>query len=83
MDVLVCQAFVMTVVPPEERTTASTITNIPRSLATALAPLIADALLEKTTFGWPLVIGGTLKAVYDVILLLQFRGVATREVGIH
>ena len=61
----------------------STVTNVPRSLAAALAPLIAGALLEKTTFGWPLVIGGTLKAVYDVILLLQFRGVGTREDGIR
>ncbi len=83
MDVPARQAFVMAVVPPEERAAASTVTNVPRSLAAALAPLIAGALLEKTTFGWPLVIGGTLKAVYDVILLLQFRGVATREVGIH
>ena len=83
MDVPARQAFVMAVVPPEERAAASTVTNVPRSLAAALAPLIAGALLEKTTFGWPLVIGGTLKAVYDVLLLLQFRGVATREVGIH
>lgn len=82
MDVPARQAFVMAVVPPSERTAASTVTNVPRSLAAGLAPLIAGALLEKTTFGWPLIIGGALKAVYDVLLLLQFRSVAPREAGI-
>jgi MFS family permease len=83
MDVPARQAFVMAVVPPEERAAAATVTNVPRSLAAGLAPLIAGALLEKTTFGWPLVIGGTLKAIYDLALLVQFRAVATREEGVH
>jgi hypothetical protein len=55
---------------------------VPRSLAAGLAPLLAGALLEKTTFGWPLVIGGTLKVVYDLVLLVQFRDVTTREEGV-
>jgi MFS family permease len=79
MDVPARQAFVMAVVPPAERAAAATVTNVPRSLAAGLAPLIAGALLEKTTFGWPLVIGGALKAVYDLALLVQFRTVVTRE----
>jgi MFS family permease len=83
MDVPARQAFVMAVVPPEERTAAASVTNVPRSLAAGLAPLIAGALLEKTTFGWPLVIGGALKAIYDIVLLVQFRSVATREAGVH
>ncbi len=83
MDVPARQAFVMAVVPPEERTAASSVTNVPRSLATGLAPLITGGLLEKTTFGWPLIIGGALKAAYDVILFFQFRAVATREEGVR
>jgi predicted MFS family arabinose efflux permease len=83
MDVPARQAFVMAVVPPEERAAASTVTNVPRSLAAGLAPLLAGALLEKTSFGWPLVIGGTLKAAYDLVLLVQFRKVATREEGVR
>ncbi len=79
MDVPVRQAFVMAVVPPEERAAASSVTNVPRSLAAGLAPLLAGAFLEKTSFGWPLVIGGTLKAAYDVALLLQFQNVPTRQ----
>lgn len=30
-----------------------------------------------------LVIGGLLKAAYDVALLIQFRAVATREEGVY
>jgi MFS family permease len=83
MDVPARQAFVMAVVPPEERTAASSVTNVPRSLAAGLAPLIAGALLQKSSFGWPLIIGGTLKAIYDLALLVQFRAVAPREDGIR
>jgi len=83
MDVPARQAFVMAVVPPEERAAAASVTNVPRSLAAALAPLIAGTLLQKTSFGWPLVIGGSLKAAYDVALLIQFRAVATREEGVY
>jgi predicted MFS family arabinose efflux permease len=83
MDVPARQAFVMAVVPPEERAAAASVTNVPRSLAAGLAPLLTGLLLEKTTFGWPLVIGGTLKATYDLALLFQFRKVRTREAGIN
>jgi len=73
MDVPARQAFVMALVPPDERTAAATVTNVPRSLATALSPLLAGMMLERSSFGWPLVVGGLLKACYDVLLLLQFR----------
>jgi MFS family permease len=82
MDVPARQAYVMAVVPPEERAAASSVTNVPRSLAAGLAPLIAGAFLERSTFGWPLVIGGALKAAYDLILFFQFRAVRPREAGI-
>jgi hypothetical protein len=38
---------------PAGETAASSVTNVPRSLAAALAPLMAGALLEKATFGCP------------------------------
>jgi MFS family permease len=52
---------------------------VPRSLATALGPLLAGALLARSSFGWPLVIGGGLKALYDLILLFMFRAVRLPE----
>jgi hypothetical protein len=45
---------------------------VPRSLATASSPLLSGYLLGLTTFGWPLVIGGVLKGLYDVLLLGMF-----------
>jgi len=73
MDVPARQSYVMAVVPAEERAAAASVTNVPRSLATALAPLFAGALLEYPEIGWPLVVGGALKIVYDGLLLWQFR----------
>jgi MFS family permease len=75
MDVPARQSYVMAVVPVEERPAAASMTNVPRSLATALSPLIAGALLQHSTFGWPLIAGGLLKLVYDLLLLALFRRV--------
>ncbi len=79
MDVPARQSYVMAVVPPEERAAAASITNVPRSLASALSPSLAGALLALSTFGWPLVLGGALKIVYDLLLLAQFRNVRPPE----
>jgi MFS family permease len=73
MDVPARQSYVMAVVPPEERAAAASVTNVPRSLASALAPLPAGMMLEITSFGWPLVCAGVLKIIYDALLLVQFR----------
>jgi MFS family permease len=75
MDVPARQSYVMAVVPPEERAAAASVTNVPRSLASALAPLLAGAMLEQSSFGWPLICAGLLKIVYDLLLLWQFRRV--------
>jgi hypothetical protein len=60
-------------VPPEERAAAASVTNVPRSLAAALTPLAAGWLLARTSFGWPLLLGGLTKALYDLALLARFR----------
>jgi MFS family permease len=75
MDVPVRSSYVMAVVTPAERPAAASITNVPRGLAGALAPLAAGRLLDASRFGWPLVIGGFLKLLYDGLLLLLFREV--------
>jgi MFS family permease len=72
MDVPARQSFVMQVVSPEERAAAASVTNVPRSLAAAMAPLLAGLMLAHTDFGWPLVAGGLLKITYDLLLLRQF-----------
>jgi MFS family permease len=75
MDVPARQSYVMAVVPPEERAAAASVTNVPRSLAAALPPVLAGWMLDHTTFGWPLIVGGAMKALYDLLLLAQFRRV--------
>jgi len=75
MDVPARQSYVMSVVPPEERAAAASITNVPRSLASAISPSLAGALLQWSTFGWPLIAAGAIKIVYDLLLLVQFRNV--------
>jgi predicted MFS family arabinose efflux permease len=73
MDVPTRSSFVMAIVPPAERPAAASVTSVPRSLASASSPLLAGYLLGISTFGWPLVIAGALKIVYDVLLLAFFR----------
>jgi MFS family permease len=79
MDVPARTSYVMAVVTPAERPAAASVTNVPRSLASAMAPFLAGWLLERSRFGWPLVIGGCLKALYDLILLAMFAGVRPPE----
>jgi hypothetical protein len=79
MDVPVRQAYVMAVVPPAERAAAATVTAVPRSLAAALPPLVVGLMLDRSVVGWPLVIGGVLKAIYDVLLLVQLRGIPVED----
>lgn len=75
MDVPARQAFVMAVVLPEERPAAASVTNVPRSLAAASTPALAGWLLSNGHLAWPLVLGGTAKAAYDLLLLIRFRDV--------
>jgi predicted MFS family arabinose efflux permease len=73
MDVPVRNAYVMSVVTPVERAAAASVTNVPRSLASALPPIAAGWMLDRSNFGWPLIIAGSLKIVYDLLLLRMAR----------
>jgi len=79
MDVPTRTSYVMAVVTPAERTAAASMTSVPRSLASAISPSIAGWLLTLSGFGWPLVIGGAIKAVYDLLLLAMFRHIRPPE----
>jgi predicted MFS family arabinose efflux permease len=79
MDVPVRNSYVMAVVTPPERPAAASITAVPKSLAAALGPLLAGWLFSLSVFGWPLVLAGGLKGLYDVLLLLRFRALKPPE----
>lgn len=73
MDVPARTSYVMSVVTPAERPAAASLTAVPRSLAAAASPALAGSMLGASGFGWPLVIAGSLKIVYDLLLLALFR----------
>jgi MFS family permease len=79
MDVPTRSSYVMAIVPPNERAAAASVTSVPRSLASAVGPLLAGYLLSVSPFGWPLVIAGTLKITYDLLLLRNFRTLRAPE----
>jgi MFS family permease len=79
MDVPARTSYVMAVVTPAERPAAASMTAVPRSLASAIGPTVGGYLLLLSPFGWPLVLGGGLKVVYDLALLAMFQKVKPPE----
>lgn len=79
MDVPPRASYVMAVVSPGERAAAAGVTAVPRSLASAVSPMIAGYMLSISAFGWPLVVCGGLKIVYDLTLLYLFRHIKPPE----
>jgi MFS family permease len=78
MDVPTRQSFVASVVAPDERSAAAGVTNIFRSCGAMISPLLAGILLASpATLAAPFFVAGALKIVYDLILLMMFRQVAT------
>ena len=79
MDVPTRTSYVMAVVTPAERTAAASVTAVPRSLASSLAPALSGALLATSFAGLPFVICGCLKIAYDLALLFSFRHIRPPE----
>lgn len=73
MDVPTRQAYVSTMVDPEERTAAAAFTNTARYVARPFGPAIGTALMQHVAFGAPFVAAGALKSVYDLVLWRVFR----------
>ncbi|MGH8927054.1 MAG: MFS transporter [Acidimicrobiia bacterium] len=72
MDVPTRQAYVMTLVEPEERTAATAYTNTARYVVRPLGPVIAGAAVTLAA-GTPFLIAGLLKSLYDLTLWSWFR----------
>ncbi len=80
MDVPARTSWTMSVVPEHRRAATAAVTNVPRSLAAVPGPMLAGLLLDEHGIGWPLVVAGAIKVLYDLILLAQF-GRADTEVA--
>ena len=74
MDVPTRQSYTMAVVAPDERSAASGITTIARSLGASVSPALSGMLLSVAgLMSLPFLIGGGLKIVYDLLLYRSFR----------
>jgi len=74
MDVPVRQSYTMAVVAPDERSAASGITTVARSVGAAVSPLIAGLFMASPLlFPAPFFVAGGLKIVYDLLLYRMFR----------
>jgi len=75
MDVPTRQSFLMLAVQDHEREAAASLTNMSRTLAQSLSPTLAGWVMQGLSLGAPLVVGGGLKIVYDLILYATIRHV--------
>lgn len=80
MDVPTRQSYTMAVVRPDERSAASGVTSIARSLGAAAAPVLSTTLIAiPALFSAPFFIAGGLKIVYDLLLYQRFRALKPPE----
>jgi len=80
MDVPTRQSYTMAVVAPDERSAASGVTAIARSVGASLSPTLTGIMFSiPAFFNAPLFLAGGLKIVYDLLLFREFRSVIPPE----
>ena len=80
MDVPARQSYTMAVVEPDERSAASGVTGVARTVGAALSPVFAGLLLSSAAgMALPFLISGGLKIVYDLALYFSFQAVRPPE----
>ncbi|MBI5303333.1 MAG: MFS transporter [Chloroflexi bacterium] len=73
MDVPTRQSYTMAVVEPDERSAASGVTTIARSVGAALSPSLTGILMSASLLSVPFFLSGGLKIIYDLTLWRSFR----------
>jgi MFS family permease len=80
MDVPTRQSYTMAVVAPDERSAASGVTAIARSVGAAASPALTGLLFSiPVLFNVPFFLSGGLKIIYDLLLYREFRAVKPPE----
>jgi predicted MFS family arabinose efflux permease len=80
MDVPTRQSYTMAVVAPDERSAASGVTTIARSVGASVSPSLAGLLLASAGLvNVPLFLAGGLKIAYDLLLYRSFKHHAPPE----
>ena len=82
MDVPTRQSYTMAVVAPDERSAASGVTAIARSIGASVSPALTGFFLSvPALLSMPFFLCGGLKIVYDLLLFREFRAVKPPEEG--
>jgi len=80
MDVPTRQSYTMAVVSPDERSAASGVTSIARSVGAAISPSLTGIFFAvPALLGVPFYLAGGLKIVYDLLLYRGFRAMKPPE----
>jgi predicted MFS family arabinose efflux permease len=73
MDVPTRQSYTMAVVAPEERSAASGVTGVARSIGASVSPMLAALLVGNPALAsLPFLLSGGIKIVYDLLLYRSF-----------
>ncbi|HKV88870.1 MAG TPA: MFS transporter [Candidatus Dormibacteraeota bacterium] len=73
MDIPARQAYVVSIVRPNERSGAVAVTGLTRGIAGAAGPAITGAAIQGAALGTPFVVAGVTKSLYDIALYLGYR----------
>jgi MFS family permease len=80
MDVPTRQSYTMAVVEPDERSAASGVTTIARSVGASLSPTLSGAFLASPfLLNAPFFLAASLKIIYDLLLYKSFRALKPPE----
>ena len=80
MDVPTRQSYTMAVVAPDERSAASGVTAIARSVGASVSPLLTGFFFGiPALLSLPFFLAGGLKIAYDLLLFREFRAVKPPE----
>jgi len=80
MDVPTRQSYTMAVVAPDERSAASGVTGIARSVGAAISPSLTGIFLAAPALiSLPFFLSGGLKLIYDLLLYRSFRALRAPE----
>jgi hypothetical protein len=73
----------MAVVQPEERVSVAAFERMARGAGMTVSPMIAGAVLQAAAASVPFVLGGGIKAAYDVAMWFAFRNLKPPEEAAH
>jgi hypothetical protein len=80
MDVPTRQSYTMAVVAPDERSAASGVTAIARSVGASVSPALTGLFFSiPALFNAPFFLSGGLKIIYDLLLYRSFNSIKAPE----